>query len=486
MPLSLRSILILGVPTVLLATCDAEPAGPPPLPALHADGTRIIDSEGSEVLLRGVNLGGWLFNETWITQIDYALGSRIHVLGQREPFAEAVDEVLRTGRTEWVGPDFLEPFQAALAEKVGADVAAAFVAKVRAYAPALYDDSDLPLRRKLSERFGDAVRDELLDIFQDAWITEEDIVWIAQQGFNLVRVPMSYRGLTTGPDLDRPTALAWNERAFGQVARLLDWCEKHRIYAVLDIQEAPGGQNDYTGTSLLYDDPALQDLTVDLWIELASRFGGHSAVAAYSLLAEPFSAPDAGARDAMYDRIVKAIRALGDEHLLVIHDGFFGMQTLPRPHTKGWTNVVYSTHVFEFSATNYEDYDFLVNYFHDPLFTEAQAKQGVPYFIGSFSARHDWDWAYDAAQLLVDWYTRRGWSWAVWTYKRIDDPIAVALFDRTSQYGVRGVLVGDFVRPDVFDDDLDTLRARMAGYRQVRLDPNPRLLPILTGVLQPD
>src|SRR5690606_16660907 len=129
----------------------------------------------------------------------------------------------------------------------------------------------------------------------------------------------------------------------------------------------------------------------------------------------------------------------------VIHDGFFGMQTLPDPKAMDWTDVIYSTHIFEFSATSYEDYDFLVNYFHDPLFTEAQAKQNVPYFIGSFSARHDRDWAYDAAQLLIDWYTRRAWSWAVWTYKRIDDPIAVALFDRTSQYGVRGVLAGDFV-----------------------------------------
>jgi hypothetical protein len=290
---------------------------------------------------------------------------------------------------------------------------------------------------------------------------------------------MSYRNLTTGPDLDAPTALAWNERTWTRIASLLEWCEKHEIYAVLDIQEAPGGQNDYTGTSLLYGDPALQALTVELWEEIATRFGDSPAVAAYSLLAEPFSAPDTDARDAMYDQIVKAIRALGDDHLLIIHDGFKGMQTLPLPGDYGWENVVYSTHIFEFGATSLEDYDLIVNYMHDPLFTEAQAKQNVPYYIGSFSTRFNKDWAYDAAQMLVDWYNRHGWSWSVWTYKRIDDPISAELLNRTSSYGVRTILKTDFVRPDVFDDDLATLKTRMAGYSDLVMDPNQRLLDIL-------
>ena len=469
---------------VAIAGCAGDSAAPTPMPALHADGTRIVDDLGNEVILKGVNLGGWLFNETWITQIDYPLTSRIHLLGQQEPFAGKVDEVLRLGNDDWVGEGYLVEFQAALAERIGAEAAKGFVDKVRPYTPGLYDDSDLPLRRRLSERFGDDVRDELLDTFQRAWLAESDVEWIARQGFNVVRVPISYRNLVVGPDVDRPTSLVFNERAWARIGVLLDWCETHRIYAVLDIQECPGGQNDYTGTSLLYTDEALQALTVDLWKEIATRFGGRSAVAAYSLLAEPFGAPDAAARDAMYDKLVQAIRGLGDQHLLVIHDGFLGMHTLPKPSAFGWTNVVYSTHIFEFSAKTYEDYDFLVNYVHDPLFTEAQADQNVPYYIGSFSTRFNEGWAYDAAVLLVNWYTRHRWSWSVWTYKRIDDPIGVQLFGKTSSYGVRGLLNGDFVRPDVFDDDISTLRTRMAGYGRLQLDPNPTLLGILQAGLQ--
>ena len=42
-----------------------------PLPRLHAQGTRIVDPAGSEVILKGVNLGGWLFDDA-----RRALGSR--------------------------------------------------------------------------------------------------------------------------------------------------------------------------------------------------------------------------------------------------------------------------------------------------------------------------------------------------------------------------------------------------------------------------
>lgn len=193
--------------TGLAAGCDNAPAVEP-MPVLHAQGRVIVDADDNEVVLRGVNLGGWLFNETWITQIDYALLSRIHVMAQDETFAATVDELLKIKSDEWQGASFLQELETALAAEVGASAAAAFVDKVKPYAATVHDDSDLPLRRKLLERFGDDARDELLDIFQEAWLTEEDIAWIADQGFNLVRVPMSYRNLVTGSDLDKPTKLS--------------------------------------------------------------------------------------------------------------------------------------------------------------------------------------------------------------------------------------------------------------------------------------
>ncbi|MCX7009449.1 MAG: hypothetical protein NTY53_19770, partial [Kiritimatiellaeota bacterium] len=51
-------IAFIGLADVVLAA--------PPLEFLHAEGTRIVDARGQPVVLRGVNLGGWLVEEMWM------------------------------------------------------------------------------------------------------------------------------------------------------------------------------------------------------------------------------------------------------------------------------------------------------------------------------------------------------------------------------------------------------------------------------------
>jgi len=473
-----------GVDTPDDSPSEADAWTTVPPPRLRAEGTRLVDATGAEVRLAGANLGGWLFHESWITQATFTVRARVHEVGVRSGSAEAVEAALVAAGRDEGAPGWYEAVRAALAAQIGEAPAAAVVAEAQSY-PSLQDDSDLLLRRELTRRFGTTGRDELSDVFQRAWLREADVAWLAGQGFNVVRVPMSYRDLTTDPDDDVPTRLTWNELAFARLDDLLGWCERHGVYAVLDLQESPGGHNGYSGEAKLYGDPALQQLTIELWEELSRRYQARDVVAAYSLLAEPFGAPNAGARDAMYDRLVKAIRARGDDHLLVLHDGFFGMNTLPVPADRGWTGVVYSTHIFEFDATSLEDYQQIVNGFHDPVLTKAQARQGVPYYIGSFSTRKDEPWAYQAAHLLIDWYARHGWSWSVWTLKEIDDPLDWKLWGVRSAYGVLGRLASPFERPDVQRDDFETVRARFAAYADLVVAPNQELLQILKSGLKP-
>jgi len=467
--------------SAFLVACNSEKSGDTAATSvrLHAEGTAIVDAEGQPIVLRGAALGGWLFHENWITGVDYPAHGRLHVLGVARGLQAEVDAALQVaGPNEKGDPEWLDAFAAELSTTTDAVTIEALLADFALYPP-IVDDSDLPLRRVLENRFGVEGRDGVLDAFESGWITEDDVRWIADQGFNVVRVPMGWRALTSQSDFESPSDLAWNEAAFSRLDDLLRWCADVGIWAVLDIQEAPGGQNEYNGeTSTLYEDPAMQDLTVALWEKLSRRYREHDEVAAYSLLAEPMSAPSADARDALYDRIVKAIRAVGDDHLLVIHDGFRGMPTLPDPAALGWEGVVYSTHLFEWSAESEEDYEGLAS-FYATLFASTQEQQGVPYYIGSFSTFVDADWAYRGAADLVEMFEDNAWSWTVWTYKRIDDPIDAALWGTSTSWGVRGRLVSDFDRPDLYLDDEETLLRKMAAYETVTLDPNADLVEAL-------
>jgi hypothetical protein len=468
---------------LVLAACTEKPSDTAsevsPSMRLHAEGTRIVDTRGDEVRFRGVALGGWIFHENWITAVDYPATGRLHVLGEGRGHGDEVDAALQVvGPNEKGDAEWLAAFASDLATRIPQGEVDALLADLSLYPP-IVDDADLALRRVLEARFGIDGRDAILDAFEGAWITREDIAWIAAQGFNTVRIPMGWRGLTSQTDLAPPTRLTWNEAAFSRLDTLLSWCAEAGIWAVLDIQEAPGGQNEYNGEpSTLYADPAMQALTVSLWEELSRRYQDHDEVAAYSLLAEPMSAPSVDARDALYDLIAQALRARGDDHLLVLHDGFMGMPTMPDPATYGWDGVVYSTHLFEWGADSESDYEALAA-MYAAVFADAQEEQGVPYYIGSFSTFVDADWAIAGAADLVAMFEDNGWGWTVWTYKRIDDPIDAALYGTSTSWGVRGRLVGDLDRPDLHLDDEPTLLSKMAAYAALVVDPNTDLLDAL-------
>ena len=476
------SRLALLVAVALLVACppaeEPEPPAQTGLTRLHAEGTDLVNEHGEVVLLRGVNLGAWAFHETWISGVGYDEWSRLRALGHEAGLGAQVDDALIA-----VGPgdgaDWRGAFAAALEPLAGADATDALLAEAALY-PSVRDDSDLPLRLLLEQRFEPEGRDALLDAFMGAWIGEADVAWLADAGFNAVRVPLGYRGLITNSDAALLVDLEWNELAFARIETLLDWCAEHEVYAVVDLQESPGGHNDYSGEGTLYEDPAMQDLTEQVWLELVSRFGDRDEVAAWSLLAEPMSAPSAEARDAMYDRLIDAIRATGDDHLAVVHDGFDGMWDLPDPGAMGWEQVVYSTHLFEWGAEDLGDYEAFYDLW-DTVFSNAQDGQGVPYFIGSFSTMRDEPWAYEAAAGMRELFEEQGWSWSLWTHKRIDDPDAVELFGESTGWGLRGRLQGDFARPDPHRHSYEELMALMQGYAELDVAPNEELL----GALMP-
>src|SRR6185312_11154016 len=83
------------------------------------------------------------------------------------------------------------------------------------------------------------------------------------------------------------------EGGFQLIDSLVSWCKKHKVYIILDMHAAPGGQ---TGANIddsrndvpeLFIDKKDQDELVNIWVKLAQRYRDEPVVAAYDLLNEP-------------------------------------------------------------------------------------------------------------------------------------------------------------------------------------------------------
>lgn len=190
---------------------------------------------------------------------------------------------------------------------------------------------------RLQKQIGKGETDAFEQQVYEHFITEADIQRISAAGFNCVRVPLHHR-------------LFDSPRGFELLDHLMDWCEKHRVYVVLDLHAAPGGQS-----GLFMADPAeprdrlwvsreSQDKTVDLWRKIAGRYGKRKYLAGYDLLNEP-APPSGEALAALYQRIIEAIRAVDADHMIILEGAKFStdFSMFDKPPCK---NLAMSFHMY--------------------------------------------------------------------------------------------------------------------------------------------
>ena len=145
-----------------------------PASYLHTRGKDIVDRTGRVVRLRGVNIGGWLVTEGWMC-------------GQRDT-SSSVD--IERGALE-----------------------------------------------QLEKRFGPEKAATLMNAWYDHWLTTNDLDLIQSWGFNVIRVPFSYRNL-------QDAAGNWKQDALGNIDfSRMDWvareAAKRGIYVIFDLHVWP-------------------------------------------------------------------------------------------------------------------------------------------------------------------------------------------------------------------------------------------------------
>lgn len=321
---------------------------------LSTNGKNIVNSNGDNVYLRGVNVGGWLVQE------------------------------------QWMCPVLIHPQENMRDHKTMLDT--------------------------LKERFGAEVRDELIAVYEDNYWTETDFDNCASMGMSVIRLPFSYMNLVIldeGPDFHK-----LKPNAFSRFDWFVEEAGKRGIYVILDMHGAFGSQNgkDHSGEIndgwQLYNDQANMQKTIWLWGEIAKHFNGNPVVAMYDILNEP--GPQARTINHvqwnLFDKIYTEIRKHDPSHIISMESCWDAVH-LPRPEQYSWKNVVYQYHYYDWNnITNAEG----LNGFTDSKIADIDAgNYNVPTFVGEFTyfdQVSSWDYALNV-------FNQQGWHWTSLSYK---------------------------------------------------------------------
>ena len=267
----------------------------------------------------------------------------------------------------------------------------------------------------LTERFGIEGAYELMNTYQDNWITEYDLDNIKAMGFNCVRVPFWFRNFYY--DDNGTKILDENgEWDFSRLDWIVEECSKREIYVVLDMHGAVGYQSDAPhsgkGNSCgLYDKTEqgerYRELTDELWTAIASRFNGNPAVAMYDLLNEPMCDVDCTEvrrrinNESIYTRLYNTVRAADSEHIITL-ECIWTPLALPQAMVKNWKNVVYQVHF-------YQNSNFIFNLF---CVLTKMIHHSVPMMMGEFYPHKKTTWSNCFKTM-----NSLNYNWFLWTYK---------------------------------------------------------------------
>ena len=314
---------------------------------LKTDGKKIVDGNGNEILLRGYAPGGWLLIE------GYMMHETDGSIGAQHEIKEKLTDLMGAEKTE-----------------------------------------------------------EFFKKWRENHFTKRDVDSLAAWGFNSIRVPLHYNLFTLSIQ-EEPTSgqNTWLDEGFDIIDNILEWAKPHKMYVILDLHAAPGGQGRNTDISdydpdkpSLWESEQNKSKTVALWKKIAERYKDNEWIGGYDLLNEPnWELPGGVDLKDLYVRITNAIREVDDKHIIIIEgndyaNNFTGL-------TPPWdNNMVYSFHKY-WNSTNSDDLNWIL-----PL----REQHNVPLWMGE-SGENSNTWYTDAVSLFEN--NNVGWAW--WAMKKI-------------------------------------------------------------------
>ena len=88
--------------------------------------------------------------------------------------------------------------------------------------------------------------------------------------------------------------LTAEQDGFARVDSVVNWCRDNKLYLILDMHDAPGGQtgdniDDSYGYPWLFESERSQQLFCDIWRNIAERYKNEPVILGYELINEPIA-----------------------------------------------------------------------------------------------------------------------------------------------------------------------------------------------------
>ncbi|MDO9372963.1 MAG: cellulase family glycosylhydrolase [Ferruginibacter sp.] len=270
----------------------------------------------------------------------------------------------------------------------------------------------------LNELVGQEKADDFWKKYLDNYITREDIHYLATLGMNSLRIPFHYKLFTNEAYLGGSGA----KRGFALMDKLVAWCREEKLYLLLDMHCAPGGQtgdniDDSWGTPFLFEETASQQQTIAIWKMIATHYKDEPYILGYDLLNEPIATYFDSSRynkhlEPLYKKITQAIRSVDANHLI-----FYGgaqwnsnFRVFGKPFD---SKAVYSFHKYWTPATTAVIQDYL----------DFGKKYQVPLHCGETGENTD-EWVEQFRKVLDS----NNVGWHYWPYKKMDNTRGIVSF----------------------------------------------------------
>lgn len=177
----------------------------------------------------------------------------------------------------------------------------------------------------------------------DTFITKEDLIKIADMGFDHVRLPIDYEVFET------EDGKCINE-GYERVDNIIKCCQEYKLNIILDLHKAYGYDFNNAGDEVknnLFTSDELQERFIHLWKEIINHYGHYENVA-FELLNEVVEKENADAWNKLIKLTVTEIRKI-NKTAPIIYGGIQWnsvktMKLLEVPNDK---NVIFTFHFYE-------------------------------------------------------------------------------------------------------------------------------------------